>query len=479
MLLVFWLNILLTALCCGVPWRSKAFIWILLGAASMTPLWDYGFEIRHDNLLLLLLLSYLFCLRLERGDPRLIAGLLGGLSALQLLVVFKSPVHWSPLALLFLVQPPKSWKLSRAWTLLFGSLGFLVVMGTAVGLLKASGWLPFFKDGFSLGLSLATGTPVRFPPWGTFDRLLQQTPMLLGLSATALVFTLTAFREDWRKGGIWATLVPEASLVLINVLILFLHPMPLPYHLCLIIPFAFILGVKWIRAFPDVVSSGKVQAFLWTAVILFAHVIPFFRATLRHLDFTNDRQEELMGLAETMTDSSKDRVYDAAGLVASRQSIGRQWFLHTLFLDRLRRGESPSVRSMLQERPASVLIPNYRFAWLEAEDEAFIKSHYIPLAGDFLVLGQSMVSPKLDFTCLQGGRYHIKAVTPKPGAGVDHLDMDGVKIPVPSIQSLPAGIHVFKAEKGSMVVVGWVGPTLKQLPEVSPGDPNRFFINWY
>jgi hypothetical protein len=479
MLLVFWLNILLTALCCGVPWRSKAFLWTLLGAASLVPLWDYGFEIRHDNLLLLLLLLYLFCLRLERGDPRLVAVLLGCLSALQLLVVFKSPVHWFPLALLFLVQPPQSWRLSRGRTLLFGSLGFLAALGMAVGLLRLSGWLPFFKDGFALGLDLAAGTPVRFPPWATLDRLLQQTPMLLGICTAATAFTLATFREDWLKGSVWAGLIPETTLVLVNLLILFIHPMPLPYHLCLIVPFAYILGIKWVMTFPDAFSPGKALVFLWTGLILFAHVLPFFRATLRHLDFTNVRQEKLMSLAEAMTDPSQDRVYDAAGLVASRQSIGRQWFLHTLFLDRLRRGESPSVRAMLQEHPASVLIPNYRFSWLQAEDVAFIKSHYLFLANDFLVLGQPMVSPKLDFTCLQPGRYHIKAVALEPGSTVEHLDMDGVKIPVPSVQTLSVGLHVFKADTDSTVIVGWVGPTFKQLPEVGPGDSNRFFINWY
>jgi len=187
----------------------------------------------------------------------------------------------------------------------------------------------------------------------------------------------------------------------------------------------------------------------------------------------------LMTLAETMTDPAKDRVYDAAGLVASRESIGPQWFLHTLFMDRFSRGELPPVRKMLLERPASVLIPNYRFGWLQAEDVAFIRSNYLFLANDFLVLGRSLQSPNLEFPCLQSGRYYITAGSLEPGGTRGVLDVDGARIPVPSVQTLSSGMHVFKADKDVAIVVGWVGPTLNQMPTVAPGDSNQFFINWY
>ncbi len=51
MLLVFWVNLLLLAVATGERLLSRRFLIALAGAATLAPLWDYGFEIRGDNLL--------------------------------------------------------------------------------------------------------------------------------------------------------------------------------------------------------------------------------------------------------------------------------------------------------------------------------------------------------------------------------------------------------------------------------------------
>lgn len=68
---LFCLNIWLLALATGVPLRSTAGRVALLGAATLVPLWDYGFEIRHDNLILtgLLLIWWLGRARAGRAPP--------------------------------------------------------------------------------------------------------------------------------------------------------------------------------------------------------------------------------------------------------------------------------------------------------------------------------------------------------------------------------------------------------------------------
>src|SRR6478752_10435060 len=48
MLEIFWLNIVLIALATGQKLFSSGGLVALLGAATLAPLWDYGFEIRHD-----------------------------------------------------------------------------------------------------------------------------------------------------------------------------------------------------------------------------------------------------------------------------------------------------------------------------------------------------------------------------------------------------------------------------------------------
>src|SRR5215472_10778705 len=58
MLELFWLNVVLIAVATGEKLFSALGAAALAGAATLTPLWDYGFEIRHDNLLLTGLLLF-------------------------------------------------------------------------------------------------------------------------------------------------------------------------------------------------------------------------------------------------------------------------------------------------------------------------------------------------------------------------------------------------------------------------------------
>jgi len=52
MLEVFWLNVVLLALATEERLLSRRGLIALVGAATLAPLWDFGFEIRPDNLLL-------------------------------------------------------------------------------------------------------------------------------------------------------------------------------------------------------------------------------------------------------------------------------------------------------------------------------------------------------------------------------------------------------------------------------------------
>ena len=52
MVVIFWLNWLLLAAATGSKLLSRRWFVACLGAGTLAPLWDYGFEIRHDNLML-------------------------------------------------------------------------------------------------------------------------------------------------------------------------------------------------------------------------------------------------------------------------------------------------------------------------------------------------------------------------------------------------------------------------------------------
>src|SRR5437867_4173956 len=115
---LFWLNILLMTLATGERLRSKAGLIAFAGAATLAPLWDYGFEIRHDNLLLTGILLIWCCIRLR---PSIHAYFItGALSVALQFIAFKAFVYTLPISAALLICPPpgtsmQRWKLAAAW----------------------------------------------------------------------------------------------------------------------------------------------------------------------------------------------------------------------------------------------------------------------------------------------------------------------------------------------------------------------------
>lgn len=478
MVVVFWANLALIAYTSGVRWNSAAFLWALLGVATLTPLWDYGFEIRHENLLLLLLLLFLAVLR--NGTGRWLGYLAGALVALMQFTTFKSFAYWLPLLGWFLVFPPGSPRPSRGrWAIQAGA-GFVAAAAAVLAVLMAQGQLSLVLNGFQVGLGVTSQVATRFAPFDTFNRLLQQAPLLTGLAAAALADSLWTLIRDGRGAlhaeGAW----PEAVLLLGSLAALIANPAPHPYNLCLLVPFAFILAVRWsVGILGPICARGGSLRVLVIGVLCVGHVLPSLKANLRHLDMGNERQLQLVRLAESMTDPTADRVYDAAGLVSSRESIGRQWFLHSLVRARIYQGQQPSVKQMLEERPAAVLIPNYRFRWLNKEDIAFIQENYLPLAGDFFVLGRDLNGPIARFRCLHPGRYAIAVANLNQNGNNAELLLDGKPVAVPCVQPLAKGEHTLAVLDDRAISVQWLGPNLTRPPTLTQGHADRFFVNWY
>lgn len=478
MLAVLWMNVCLMTLACGVKWRSRTFLWIVLGAASLVPLWDYGFEVRHDNLLLAFLLMGWVLLRAGSSHPirRVVA--LGALAAVMQFITFKAFVYWVPLVALPLIWPPQDWRMSRGRVFLWGIVGLVGASLLLALAIAVTGRWSHFVNSLVVALGVSLKPPTRILPWGTLGRWAQQTPMLLAIAVAALVHTALRLRGAWKQEHFWEGVMPEGMMLLVVFLPLLIHPMPLPYHLCLVVPFAFVLGVRWLSLHASEWLRGGALWPLWGGLLVFTHGIPFLSYAFRHTSFTNERQETLVEYAEMLTQEGRDRVYDAAGLVSSRKSIGKQWFLHTLLLDQLASGKLPPVRDMLKANPAVVIIPNYRFGWLQSEDVEFIRKHYVSLADDFLVLGQ-VVSPQGGtFECLHGGEYlvspHGDGVT-----GPQKLYLDEVPIQPSSIHQLSPGNHTLRTDSGQPVLVRWVGPNLKQPSSLGQGEGSRVFVNWY
>lgn len=473
---VFFLNALLLAACTGVRLRSAKGLAVLLGAATLAPLWDYGFEIRHDNLILTGLLAMWWLGRVHPGGRRSYAGI-GLLSVVLLFVAFKSFAFALPLSLMLLLAPPPGHgqgrlRLVLAWGA--GALAGAALVGVAYG---ATGTWSTFLQGFRSGLNASEGG-ARFGVWLALGRLFTQTPLWLAVVAGALGACAQDLIRRKREALTWNGLLPEALLFLGALGLLLANPTPFPYNLVNLVPFGYLLSIRFLEALvPESGWDGRVVP-LSAGVIGFAHLAPFVASTWRHLDWTNERQEALMGVAESLTDPASDAVYDAIGMVPTRPSIGFHWYLHSLNLRAFAEGRVPSVPQMLSARPAAVLITSYRTDWLPTADHQFIQGRYLPLADDLWVLGQALPAGGGTYQVVHGGRYVILGRSQGGVRDLPQATLNGKaagKGPV----TLTVGPLRVECPADLEPIVAWVGPRLDRLPALPEGDHRRLFVNWY
>lgn len=479
-LAVFWVNLGLMALASGAGPRAKTFAPVLLAAATLPPLWDYGFEIRHDNLMVTALLLAWWALRRWDRGRLLVYPLMGFLAGLMQFMAFKSFLYTVPLAALALALPPPRFGGTSRLKL---AAGWAAGLAAAVLLARLAYGLSGHWEDYVLGLRTSIGysqNPGRFAPWPTLLRFTKQAPLLCGAMLGVLLLLGAEVRRKGRAALDWDGPVPEALLLLIALAVFLVNPVPYAYNLVLLVPFGFLAALTWIPALRAALGRHPALPHLAAGLLLLGQGLPFLVQTARHLDYSNERQNRLMAAAEALTDPAMDRVYDAAGLVATRDSIDYTWFLHTLALDKIRDGRIPTVRRMLENQPPAVLMPNYRFTWISPEDEAFIARHYLPLAGDFRVLGALLPEGGGTFTCLHPGRYLVFPLPgPQPAPAGTEARVDGAPLPADGILRLEKGEHRIVAPPGGRFAVAWIGPRLRALPAVGKGDAARLFVNWY
>jgi len=473
MLGLFWLNIILLALNTGQRLFSRWGLLALFTAATLAPLWDYGLEIRHDNALLTGLLLSWYVLRVRPAGIRsyLIAG---AVAAVLQLAVFKAFAYTVPLTLIFLFWPPKVHKqrrgrLALAWAA--GALGVLLAARLAYGAMGI--WETYLADlrGYTAA-SIHTG---RFLPFETLSRLPGQTPLLLCLLTAAMVRLVRDLRRRGGAAFTWDSSLPEGALSLGAFGSFCLNPTPYPYNLVNLVPFAFLFAFSHAQALVTDIERRRPSLIpIAGAFFIFTHIAPFCIATRRHLDWTNERQRQLMSLAESLTDPAKDPVYDAVGMVPTRPSIGFHWYIQSLNKSNFRDGTWPPVRAMLADNPAAVIIPNYRTDWLPHEDLEYIRQRYFALSDDFLVLGQMLWGRGGQFQIIRAGRYRLFAPNGSDVAGtLDGKPFSG------GVVKLSSGRHRFETALPRNPMVVWVGPKLDRIGPLELANHKRLFFNWY
>jgi hypothetical protein len=491
-LFVFWLNLWLMASIVGGRIGSLRWLTALLAAATLAPLWDYGFEIRHDNLVLCGVLLIWWTIRVK---PLGLASyvLTGMITVALLFVAVKSVVYVVPLSCAVLVFPPAGHKQSRlkliaAW--IGGALLATLIIRICYGTSGAwDTYLNVFRGVAKYSASSNSGeSSARFWPWKVaLPRLLYQTPLLLALIAAGFAAVAARMIRNWKSSFTWDSNLPEALLLLGAFGDLMINPSPYPYNLVHLVPYAFLFAFRYAADVWLKIRMIPIVRPVVAGVVIFLYLWPFIAATQRHLDFTNDRQKKLMTLAEQLTDPARDQVYDGIGMVPTRQTIHYQWYIHSLNLNLLRT-HGTEVHEILTARPAAVFIPSYRTDWLPKEDREFINTRYVALANDFTVLGKILPPGGGSFEIFHAGRY---CVVPAASLGGTMPTNSAVAINDPVAGSLDGvgfsnnpveltvGTHRLESAGKTELAVVWVGPNLERVPLLVARHHDNLFRNWY
>jgi hypothetical protein len=473
---IFWLNLFLIALIAGKRIRSTEGLIALVGAATLAPLWDYGFEIRHDNLILtgILLIWWLVRVR-PMGLPSYLGA--GAITVALLFIAVKSVVYVLPMVAAVLLFPPPGHQRSRVHlSLAWLSGAIMAFLAIRVWYGTGGGWdiyLSVFR-GVTKYSAGADGS-VRFPPWYALGRLPAQIPLIVALSVAAIISILVEIVSHRRTALTWNGNLPEVLLALGALVGLFLNPTPFTYNVLHLVPYMFLLVFSYGRTLWQEVQSRPT---LWPAlasIVLLGHLVPFGLSARRHAKYLNYRQTAFMRLAESLTRPGTDSVYDGIGMVPTRPSIHFNWYLHSLNIRSFLTGAAPSVRQMLAARPAAVLIRSYRMDWLSREDQEFIQSEYVPLSDDFWVLGKELPAGGGDVEIIYPGRYRI---APVDGSSDVLCSVDGT-VSAQQPLELPVGVHRIEGTTTQKLRILWVGPKVVEVGPIGRADRHELFINGY
>lgn len=463
--LIFWLNLCLIVRCAGFRLRSKAGGVALLLAGTLPPLWHYGFEIRHDNpLLTVVLLAWLAARPLD-DDGKRRPFLVGLLAVIGQFLAFKAFVYLVPIALFTIVAA--WWYDRRPLLRILGGLAG----GAAVAFVAcrftyflAGTWTIFSGSTHDLAAAVVYQVQ-RVNPLPTILAWVYDCPLLIAGIICAAVLTVRQW--NWRELVSRDSLAPEAAFCLSGIVAILANPTPFPYNLTIPTAQAAVLCLR-LRPWQWSVIRARERVLVVLAVI---QVAMWIIATERHYEMTNARQTEVMTAAEQMTDPARHRVFDGAGLVPTRLPPGRFWLITFIMLPKFKDGTLPTVRSELAKGETPIIIPNYRFNDLPREDYLFIGRHYVPLAGDFFVAGRRFKRPGPNqWECLVPGRYYVASQSDGGPVVVDGAPHAA------GVITLARGLHQVDVPAGGIVWLIWLGPTLNAPPALGPGSSSEILL---
>ena len=327
--------------------------------------------------------------------------------------------------------------------------------------------------------------------------MLIQIPLLLAVAVAALASLAAEVRKRETQAFCWDSTVLEGVLFILALVIFLVCPRPSPHDLLYLAVFTFLLAARYAAMLWKEIAVQRTAFGLIAGVVLFGHIVPFAMAAKRYLNLTNYRQENMMNLAEQMTEPGKDLVYDYVGMVPTRRSAGYELFFETNNVSEGLAGPESSLRGLLAAQIPAVIIADNRFDRLSEADKEFIHERFVPVSAEFWILGKLLPAGGGDFTVLHTGRYRITAaqgsnlfgtyaqpenliesMAPEPKIPPLAGTLDGVPLNGKPLE-LAAGRHHLDCASGTRAAVCWLGPQLDSIPRMSGGDRRSLFVNWY
>lgn len=463
----------------GVSNRSRPRFFGALLLLGTTPiLWDYGFEVRHDNVVILGL-SILICVLINRRPGKTVGYLAvsSALGGILFLSSYKSVVLWGPilgyLALLSVIRDRVS--ILRVIAAVATGIVSAAILALAGHLLLGS--LPLYlKVSRSFFGTIRTG-PIRFFNWDYLRQFIYVHPWLIALSVLFLILKAGRVVRGLFSGVAFRQNDPQAKrymLLLLGPVFLALNPTPFPYNYMyvavLVFPAVFHLT-------DQALTRSIVRRWIIILTLLLFQFAPGLIQTLRHFYYSNDTQRKITTFVNTFTEP-EDCLFDGAGLAMFRKGPGEMWYLHSLNKAGYLAGDILNVRDMLACNPCPVLVKSYKWDFMLPDDFAFIRSRYVPFHQVIWILGCGIhpeAPGEYPFEIHRNGYY---AVTTRTFGLPPTLKVDGV-----SVDSRPVflrrGLHVLDIQTPSdKVFVLWTKNDYEPLVSV-PTVFQPVFINWY
>jgi hypothetical protein len=453
-----WLTIGLLFRATGLHARSALGACVLLLAATLPSFWIYGYELRHDNVLVLGIAAWL-ALAVPRATPlRPAYALLGALAVVMQACAFKAFLYWLPLMAASLALPHPAHRALHGRLRLCAQMLVGVLAAAALTLLVHVwlGTLGVFLASFGGGARVAQRVAWRDHTPALLELASQAPLLVLALVASCMRVALGFSRHGMRYAS-WSGALPATLLAWGGFGVFLLNPTPFRYNFLPLCALLFLAAAQLLAEL-----HARLRSPLERAALLVCALLVQLGSLAPRLELAshtgNARQRTLMSLAERMTDPQRDRVYAAAGLVLTRESIEPYWFLHSLNLRAFADGTYPTVRSMLRANPPAVLIRSYRTDWLGLEEHKLIGQRYLPLTDDFWLLGDILPTGSGSFECVHAGRYELRG-----GQGPIELDAQRIS---ERIHYLRKGTHQITSQTRMPLFVRWVGPRLTQPPKL-------------